>query len=166
MRHLQEIELVVPTILQSFSFTLYESCTCPLIQTFCASPNSFQPAKTSLSPRSSPLGTFHTEEPPRNVPSGEERGANGFFRRLNCLHLRADCRLCNTSLKPLTTKIQCYTVLIYLPWVPEVFSRVRRGASSATGRRHERQEALWRKLNNLKVYLAAMKKFTFQKSSK
>ena len=68
MRHLQEIELV-PTILQSFSFTLYKSYTCPLIQTFCASPNSF--------------------------------------------HLRADCSLCNTTLKPLTTKIQCYTVLIY-----------------------------------------------------
>ena len=28
------------------------------------------------------------------------------------------------------------------------------------------QEALWRKLNNLKVNLAAMKKFTFQKRSK
>ena len=41
----------------------------PLIQTFCASPNSF--------------------------------------------HLRADCSLCNTTLKPLTTKVQCYTVLIY-----------------------------------------------------
>ena len=60
---------MVPTILQSFSFTLYKSYTCPLIQTFCASPNSF--------------------------------------------HLRADCSLCNTTLKPLTTKIQCYTVLIY-----------------------------------------------------
>ena len=68
MRHLQEIELV-STILQSFSFTLYKSYTCPLIQTFCASPNSF--------------------------------------------HLRADCSLCNTTLKPLTTKIQCYSVLIY-----------------------------------------------------
>ena len=67
--HPQEIELV-PTILQSFSFTLYKSYTCPLIQTFCASPNSF--------------------------------------------HLRADCSLCNTTLKPLTTKIHCYTaVLIY-----------------------------------------------------
>ena len=61
---------MVPTILQPFSFTLYKSYTCPLIQTFCASPNSF--------------------------------------------HLRADCSLCNTTLKPLTTKIQCYTaVLIY-----------------------------------------------------
>ena len=60
---------MVPTILQSFSFTLYKSYTCPLIQTFCASPNSF--------------------------------------------HLRADCSLCNTTLKPLTTKRQCYTVLIY-----------------------------------------------------
>ena len=60
---------MVPTILQSFSFTLYKSYTCPLIQTFCASPNSF--------------------------------------------HLRADCSLCNTTLKPLTTKIQCYSVLIY-----------------------------------------------------
>ena len=40
MRHLQEIELV-PTILQSCSFTFYKSYTCPLIQTFCASPNSF-----------------------------------------------------------------------------------------------------------------------------
>ena len=60
---------MVSTILQSFSFTLYKSYTCPLIQTFCASPNSF--------------------------------------------HLRADCSLCNTTLKPLTTKIQCYTVLIY-----------------------------------------------------
>ena len=68
IRHLQEIELV-PNILQSFSFTLYKSYICPLIQTFCASPNSF--------------------------------------------HLRADCSLCNTTLKPLTTKIQCYTVLIY-----------------------------------------------------
>ena len=49
---------------------LPKSYTCPLIQTFCASPNSF--------------------------------------------HLRADCSLCNTTLKPLTTKIQCYTaVLIY-----------------------------------------------------
>ena len=28
-------------------------------------------------------------------------------------HLRADCSLCNTTRKPLTTKIQCYTVLIY-----------------------------------------------------
>ena len=60
---------MVPTILQSFSFTLYKSYTCPLIQTFCASPNSF--------------------------------------------HLRADCSLCNTTVKPLTIKIQCYTVLIY-----------------------------------------------------
>ena len=60
---------MVPTILQSSSFTFYKSYTCPLIQTFCASPNSF--------------------------------------------HLRADCSLCNTTLKPLTTKIQCYTVLIY-----------------------------------------------------
>ena len=60
---------MVPTILQSFSFTLYKSYTCPLIQTFCATPNSF--------------------------------------------HLRPDCSLCNTTLKPLTTKIQCYTVLIY-----------------------------------------------------
>ena len=48
---------------------LPKSYTCPLIQTFCASPNSF--------------------------------------------HLRADCSLCNTTLKPLTTKRQCYTVLIY-----------------------------------------------------
>ena len=48
---------------------LPKSYTCPLILTFCASPNSF--------------------------------------------HLRADCSLCNTTLKPLTTKIQCYTVLIY-----------------------------------------------------
>ena len=71
IRHLQEIELV-PTILQSFSFTLYKSYTCPFIQTFCASPNSF--------------------------------------------HLKADCSLCNTSLKPLTTNIQCYTVLIYSTW--------------------------------------------------
>ena len=31
----------------------------------------------------------------------------------NNSHLRADCSLCNTTLKPLTTKIQCYTVLIY-----------------------------------------------------
>ena len=69
MVHLQEIELV-PTILQSFSFNLHKSYTCPLIQTFCASPNSF--------------------------------------------HLRADCSLCNTTLKPLTTKIQCYrAVSIY-----------------------------------------------------
>ena len=60
---------MVPTILRSFSFTLHKSYTCPLIQRFCASPNSF--------------------------------------------HLRADCSLCNTTLKPLTTKIQCYTVLIY-----------------------------------------------------
>ena len=49
---------------------LPKSYTCPLIQTFCASPNSF--------------------------------------------HLRADCSLCNTTIKPLATKIQCYTaVLIY-----------------------------------------------------
>ena len=48
-----------------FFYSLYS----PLIQTFCASPNSF--------------------------------------------HLRADCSLCNTTLKPLTTKIQCYSVLIY-----------------------------------------------------
>ena len=68
IRYLQEIELV-PTILRSFSFTLHKSYTCPLIQTFCASPNSF--------------------------------------------HLRADSSLCNTTLWPLTTKIQCYTVLIY-----------------------------------------------------
>ena len=61
---------MVTIILQSFSFPLYKSCACPLIQTFCASPNSF--------------------------------------------HLRTDCSLCNTTLKPLTTKIQCYTaVLIY-----------------------------------------------------
>ena len=60
---------MVPTILQSFSFTLYKSYTCPLIQTFCASPSS--------------------------------------------VHLKADCSLCNTTLKPLTTKIQCYTVLIH-----------------------------------------------------
>ena len=60
---------MVPTILQSLSFTLYKSYTCPLIETFCASPNSF--------------------------------------------HLRADCSLCNTTVKPLTIKIQCYTVLIY-----------------------------------------------------
>ena len=66
--HPQEIELV-PTILQSFSYTLYKNYTCPLIQTFCATPNSF--------------------------------------------YLRADCSLCNTTLKLLTTKIQCYTVLIY-----------------------------------------------------
>ena len=60
---------MIPTILQSFYFTHYKSYTCPLIQTFCAIPNSF--------------------------------------------HQRADCSLCNTTLKPLTTKIQCYTVLIY-----------------------------------------------------
>ena len=49
---------------------LPKSYTCPLIETFCASPNS--------------------------------------------CHLRADCSLCNTTHKPLTTKIQCYTaVLIY-----------------------------------------------------
>ena len=43
---------------------------CPLIQSFCASPNSFR--------------------------------------------LRADCSLCNTTPKPMTTKKQCYTaVLIY-----------------------------------------------------
>ena len=53
---------MVPTIPQSFSFTLY-------IQTFCASPNSF--------------------------------------------HQRADCSPYNTTLKPLKTKIQCYTVLIH-----------------------------------------------------
>ena len=68
IRQLQEIDLV-PTILQSFSFTLYKSYTCPLMQTFFASPNSF--------------------------------------------HLRADCSLCTTTLKPLTTKKNCYTVLIY-----------------------------------------------------
>ena len=60
---------VGPTILQSYSFTLYESYTCPFIQPFCASPNSF--------------------------------------------HLRADCSSCNSTLKSLTTKIQCYRVLIY-----------------------------------------------------
>ena len=60
---------MVPTILQSFSFTLYKSYTCPLILTFCASPSSF--------------------------------------------HLRADCSLCNTTVEPLTIKIQCYIVLIY-----------------------------------------------------
>ena len=55
----------ITAILQSFSFT-----TCPLIQTFCATPSSF--------------------------------------------HLRADCSLCNTTIKPLTTRVQCYTaVLIY-----------------------------------------------------
>ena len=49
---------------------LPKSYTCPLILTFCASPNSF--------------------------------------------HLRADCSLCNTTPKPLMTKIQCYAaVLIY-----------------------------------------------------
>ena len=53
---------MVPTIPQSFSFTLY-------IQTFCASPNSF--------------------------------------------HQRADCSPYNSTLKPLKTKIQCYTVLIH-----------------------------------------------------
>ena len=64
---------MVPTILQLFSFTLYKSYTWPLIQTFCASPNSF--------------------------------------------HLKADCSLWNTTHKPLTTKIQCYTaVLIYSTW--------------------------------------------------
>ena len=31
----------------------------------------------------------------------------------NIFHLRADCSLCNTTLKPLITKIQCYRVLIY-----------------------------------------------------
>ena len=44
-----------------------------------------------------------------------------------------------------------FTVSLDLvPWVPEVFSRVRRGASSAAGRRHERDrnrkprmESLW-----------------------
>ena len=40
IRHLQEIELL-HTIFQSFSFTLYKSYTFPLIQTFCARPNSF-----------------------------------------------------------------------------------------------------------------------------
>ena len=35
--HLQEIQLV-PTILQTFSFTLYKRDTCPLVQAFCASP--------------------------------------------------------------------------------------------------------------------------------
>ena len=60
---------MVTIILQSFSFPLYKSYACPLIQTFCASPNSF--------------------------------------------HLRADCILCNTTPKPLTTKQKCYTVLIY-----------------------------------------------------
>ena len=47
---------------------LPKSYTCPLILTFCASPNSF--------------------------------------------HLRADCSLCNTTLKPLTTKIQGYTAVL------------------------------------------------------
>ena len=60
---------MVPTILQSLSFTLCKSYTCPLIETFCASPSSF--------------------------------------------HLRADCSLCNTTVEPLTIKIQCYIVLIY-----------------------------------------------------
>ena len=45
-----------------------------------------KPAKTSVSPRSSPLGTLRAEErrfSARNVPSGEERGElNGCFRRL------------------------------------------------------------------------------------
>ena len=31
----------------------------------------------------------------------------------NSFHMRADCSLCNTTLKPLTTKIQRYTVLIH-----------------------------------------------------
>ena len=46
-----------------------------------------QPAKTFVSPRRSPLGTFRAEEPPRetwNVPSGEERGETdvlaGYFK--------------------------------------------------------------------------------------
>ena len=62
---------MVPTILQSFSFTLYKSYTCPLMQTFCASPNG--------------------------------------------VHLRelTVYSLCNTTRKPLTTKIKCYSVLIY-----------------------------------------------------
>ena len=51
------------------SVIFFYSLHSPLIQTFCASPNSF--------------------------------------------HLGADCSLCNTTLKPLTTKIQCYSVLIY-----------------------------------------------------
>ena len=51
------------------SVIFFNSLYSPLIQTFCASPNSF--------------------------------------------HLRADYSLCNTTLKPLTTKIQCYSVLIY-----------------------------------------------------
>ena len=42
-----------------------------------------QPAKTSVSPRSSPLGTFRAEErgrfSVRNVPNGEERGETDIF---------------------------------------------------------------------------------------
>ena len=36
-----------------------------------------------------------------------------FFASSNSFHLRADCGLCNTTLKPLTTQIQCYSVSIY-----------------------------------------------------
>ena len=36
-----------------------------------------------------------------------------FFASSNSFHLRADCGLCNTTLKPLTKQIQCYSVLIY-----------------------------------------------------
>ena len=41
------------------------------------------------------------------------RSIQTFCDSPNSFHLRADCSLCNTTLKPLTTKIQCYTVLIY-----------------------------------------------------
>ena len=39
-----------------------------------------------------------------------------FFASSNSFHLRADCGLCNTTLKPLTTQIQCYSVSIYSTW--------------------------------------------------
>ena len=49
-------------------------------------------------------------------------------------HQKTLSRLIHSKLK----KIQG----LFKDWVPEVFSRVRRGASSATGRRHERRSDL------------------------
>ena len=54
---------------------------------------SAQPAKTSVSPRSSPLGTFRAEErgrfSVRNVPNGEERGETdisaGYWQCFKCV---------------------------------------------------------------------------------
>ena len=56
--------------------------SCKMVLTFDSVAEIPKPAKTSVSPRSSPLGTLRAEErrsSARNVPSAEERGETDVF---------------------------------------------------------------------------------------